>query len=470
MLPFDAPHVPDKVQALIMSLASPHCASGHLLFSMVSKGWASAAARSLYSVRLALSCGVSSQKWRQKKEVERLVSLAAWLRRYGHVMGSFQLQMDTAGASEDDFMLARSQAVPGIIHALAAAGRRSGGLPLQQLRVPALGNTLPSTITQALSGCRQLRCLQLDYSYGGEDIHASGSVPQQMAAALQQLTQLTSLKLAGWLALYPHHNNLVSLDGLFSCLPSSLVTFSLGSCPKVPPGYTWSILTGSMGHLVCLQQLSLPGELQVTSSTQGHPLAQLTALTRLHYPSALSASGVALLALPNLVELQAGTAKPALVETLALEPQLRSLTCTLDGTAQACGDAVEGLTQLTHLRLRGPLSLSSWGNTEFGNFAAALYSMTGLRSLALRVELLSWVHLHLPPAVTRLEVDASRVDGTSNGALVGKTLLGMAAADDRLLEQVVLVGVPKPRQKAAREAYRKALARGQVKLVFGPGG
>jgi hypothetical protein len=224
MLPFDVDHVPDKVQALMLSLATSPAVPGPVLLSMVSKGWASAAARSLrseadYSISLALCCGTHSSRQQYEREEERLVSLAAWLQRYGHFLDNLQLQVHTSGAESDNIKLARGQAIRLVMHALATAGMRPGGLQLQQLQAPALGNTLLSTITQTLSGCHHLRALQLDYSDGTEDIRASKDVMEEMAAALQQLTQLTSLKLAGEVALHYPHNTTASLDGLLgACL------------------------------------------------------------------------------------------------------------------------------------------------------------------------------------------------------------------------------------------------------------
>jgi hypothetical protein len=236
-------------------------------------------------------------------------------------------------------------------------------------------------------------------------------------------------------------------------------------------GCAWSILTDSLGHLVSLKQLSLPGVLQVTSSSHGDPLARLTALTKLEYPAALAATGAPLLALPNLVELRAGVAQPMLMQNLASKPLLRSLTCALNGdnaveadSAQACAGAVQALTQLTHLQLQGPLALEEWLAMDVGGFAAALSNLKGLYSLGVQVELLAWVHRDLPPGLTRLEV---LVPPTDDGAkLLTSTLKQMKSAHG-CLRQLVLVGVPPPRRKAVRTAVDAAVR--QASLVFGRG-
>jgi hypothetical protein len=441
---------------------------------MVSKTWAKEAVRFApeddLSIGLVLSCDISSPKQQQEREVERLASLETWLLQYGHLMGAFDIHTHAENVNPNEHMLARSQAVPGILDALAAAGRRSGGLPLQQLRVPPLGNTLLPTITQALSGCRQLRCLQLDYSYGGEDIRASRSVLDRMATALQQLTQLTSLKLDAALDLYYPHRVHQNLGGLFQCLPSSLVVLEVGRCPKQET-YTasnWEISTDNLQHLVSLQQLCLPDNMLVTSSSEGNPLAQLTALTRLQYGCAMLARGEALLALPNLVELVAGWAQPRCLDTLASsKPTLRALTCCLDKAHVLNGAAtVADLTQLTHLSLSSGHTPhdSSWGPSEGELLGGALSFLVGLRSLSVRAEVLQQVDVACLTALSRLEVHMPAVmDRQSDLESIREAVTGLVTAHGRL-QQVVLVGVP----PSDHDEFRAAIgaAAGQASLVF----
>jgi hypothetical protein len=156
----------------------------------------------------------------------------------------------------------------------------------------------------------------------------------------------------------------VHLDGFYGRLPASLIVLHTSYMRHWKSGNPFPcevyLHTTSLQHLVALQQLALPDNLQVThpaGDASPNPLTALTALTYLRYAQALSL-GAAVLALPNLVELCCpypfGEAEPGHLVTLAAAaPGLRSLECHLGyEEEEEAADALEQLRQLTHLALQ----------------------------------------------------------------------------------------------------------------------
>jgi hypothetical protein len=357
----------------------------------------------------------------QDKEVRRLAALATWVRHNGHLLTG--LSIKNQGVTPFHGSLKAQLSIPGIIDALAAAGQRSDGLPrLQQLQVPALGNTPLSSICTALSSCRQLRKLDLGHLPGKSSIQAPRSVLlEQLPAALAQLTQLTSLHLAGgvfsyarwqYYGLVPEEmleedeeeeeewaddgltqkvKDLIDeldyadavglqpppspLDYLFRGLSSSLVELHLGDLQDREGSVVSYVLPSSLAHLKALQRLRLPNGVGMKSEEAAGGLAAFTALTSLVYPRALQCTieQVAVsdlesggsrgepLQLPDqLVELKAeAVADSDCMEALVAKTALRSLGV---GLPAALGGVVgKALSQLTHLT-KLQLSIGSTGD------------------------------------------------------------------------------------------------------------
>jgi hypothetical protein len=153
-----------------------------VLLALVSKTWAAEAARHLQldgaSIEIELTCSADSSQQQQQQQqqqqeeeedndAQRLQRLAGWLQQRGHLVNKLHV---TAGPPEeqqagDRFQSGACRAVPGVLAALTAAGKGSGGLRLQQLQLPALPGTPIPTICGMLLGCQQLRELRLCNSH-----------------------------------------------------------------------------------------------------------------------------------------------------------------------------------------------------------------------------------------------------------------------------------------------------------------
>jgi hypothetical protein len=334
---------------------------------LVSKTWAAEAARHLEldgaSIDLELNSNPDSPDELRDRELQRLQSLADWLRQYGHLLCELRISVEGPpdDVKENMHVLEVCQVMPIVVDALAAAGRRPGGLRLEGMCVPVLPGTPIFTICRALSGCHQLQALALDNSYSGQTTKTSWSALMALPAALQQLTQLTWLRLDGGIFHYHGEFPEKGVDGLFKALPSSLVILELGSQYQGFEGATVNLCTSSLQHLVALEKLVLPHDTCITdsgitssggssSAPKSDPLAGLTALTYLKCYNALQDTGAPLLALPNLATLSAVPASAAHLDTLSRLSGLRVLDASLDVREyREQAEALEALTQLTAL-------------------------------------------------------------------------------------------------------------------------
>jgi hypothetical protein len=419
---FDLEQLPDEAQALICSLASTPSCPAHALLAQVTKTWHAIATQHWQTdgagVALQLSCTSSSTTEQKRREVRRLAGLATWLRRHGPSVNNLDIHIHLQ--EEQQAVLGRSNAITKILEALAAAGQQPGGLRLQQLRLPALGSTPPSTISDALDVCRQLKALHLDYSFAAVTTDLLPYLSGDICAALQCLTHLTSLHLN--VASFELGYEPVHLDKLFTHLPSSTQELVLDFIRN--HGCDFILHTSSMRHLTALQQLVLPDFLRISSSEreensveekeqedeqQGDAnLEPLTALTSLVFGSALLPKGSKLLALPSLVSLTAGFAKPPCLRQLASRTTLCNLTCTLTAyAAPARTGALGQVTQLTGLWLGVPAGKGVKEQAAQVASAGAVGSLTGLRSLALQPEVLERVPLAALTALTCVTIDVN---------------------------------------------------------------
>jgi hypothetical protein len=384
------------------------------------------------------------------------------------------LGMQTNG----DFVAWRSQGVASVVQALAAAGKQQGGLPLQQLHLPAIGGTPSSTLCEAFRWCPRLQQLQLDYCYGDETIQPVEYFAPDMGAALHNLHHLTSLKLEvcmhSWIwdliEADPYPGSMLSLDSFFQHLPSSLKDLQLQLVQGSEQRRCFHVHTNSLGHLVNLKRLSLPGDMSVFSSSSSHA-RPLPALTFLSYSHAMDPHGMALLPLaPNLVELQADKANTESLAVLAGMPALRSLSCrpVIHGDAAGAAAAVAELKQLK--QLVGPLrGVAGLAPGDLALWWAGLRWLKGLSTLSLQGDMLErQVDLGRFPALNRLQIDFGKGAWAGHGVSVIQEqqllLLRRLAPARGRVRGVVLMGVSRCRQDACRAAVRVAL--GDVMVIF----
>jgi hypothetical protein len=425
------------------------------------------------SITLCLSCNGMSPPEQQVEETERLSALAAWLWREGHHVTALRIQL-----SRQEQGNCGESCIPAIVAALAAAGKRPGGLRLEQLALPALGNTPLPTISAALSGCRHLKALDLSTSgNSGTSGFFAGRCTNgwDLLAALVQLTQLTSLRLDGGLFGYMKQDDPLHEFGCppadWECwlpeaiarLPRSLVVLDWGSPGELP--------ISSLSHLTALQKLTLSAEVTISGSDEddssdrhagmgsssgdsgGMAAASckaLPALTHLTYPLALkgqeAAAALALLQPGNLVELQAvedqnstldARACPRAMQLLVANTRLRSLGLEVHMQAgPAAGPLQAQLTGLTSLRLTGY-------DVRFGYpepavclpWAKAIGALTGLRRLAVAPCLLGCAPWGSLTALTRLELFPQEV---GYGEHVPPPLDALRSLAGGSLQQVVL--------------------------------
>jgi hypothetical protein len=465
-IPFD--RLPDKPQSLICTFASTLSCPAHLLLALVCKGWGAEAARRFRedgaSIEIVLQSSTGDPLNALEKEVERLHGLAEWLRQYGHLLNGLTISFmePVVVDAEHPFMQETAQVIPSILDSLAAAGKRPGGLRLQQLGLPVFGSTSIFTICRALSACHQLRRLYLGDSNSGQATRSYGAVLGMLPAALRQLTQLTGLVLEGALFQYSGMGAAADLSSIVEALPESLVSLDVSAYDEERGALTAHLHTSSLQHLTALQELELPDHTRVSTSTGSssgrgnssdsssssssssgiagaassgsggagssrsrdhNPLAQLTAVTYLVCGTALQRYGAPLLALPNLVELRATDAEPALLETLVGRTALRCLGCTLSPlrhVSQAA--ALQQLTQLTELAallggvdqnlvldlgqgVVAPMDPALLLMMSEGRLAAAVSAMTGLRKLRLEPLLWEKVDLGVLTALTSIGLD-----------------------------------------------------------------
>jgi hypothetical protein len=408
---------------------------------------------------MQLSCSPDSSTEDKLRELKRLEALTAWLQQQGHAVTSFSIQTSSNGGDKPDgYVSGRSFGVSNILEALAAAGSLPGGMRLRQLQVPAVGLATPTSLARALSGCHQLRDLQLDPDCGiGTIGGAGGYLDRGLCMALQHLTQLTALKLyAG-----DDDSTEPDLDGLLTSLPRSLEVLDMDfDC----------MCTGSLSslqHLVALKELTLPaGCFGIwRSSSSSNPLHTLTSVTYLASFGALVFGERLMSALPNLVELWGAITMGSDLEWLPSKASLRSLVCS-PFLGRAGVETLAQLTQLTQLRLclDSPMPVGAAQQSTLVAWGAALSSLTGLRSLALQPQLLEKLDIAAFTALTRLEVflkqDPNEECSFPN---LGPLLGGLAPACGRL-QQVLLLGVPGAQQELCRTAVAAAL--GEVSLVF----
>jgi uncharacterized membrane protein YgcG len=426
--------------------------------------------------------------------VERLQGLADWLRQQGHLVNEFTIQVEQADSpAAGSYVVEAVQVLPLVMDALAAAGKRPGGLRLQQLRVPALGTVPMFTILGTLSACRQLRQLHLGNSFSGKAARNVGGALkvaphtlQKLPRDLQQLTALTSLSLGSGLVWYVSEQR-QDLD-LLRYLPSSLVELYVGG------KYGMGLFASSMQHLTALQRLTLPalspawanrssrhgssssssggggtggdggeggGGGGNGSSSSRQPLTALTALTYLRCRNALQrCGGSELLALPNLVELRAADmVEPAAFATLTSKPPLRALSCYLrpEGYAELAA-TLKQLTLLTQLKLEYDRRLYNIAEPEeeeeeeqephpsliLGSWGGALSCLKGLRSLAVDAALLFYTDATVLTALTHLALDLGYAQHRRGGVWVEPLWRLNQAA--KQLQRLELGGVPQEEQ------------------------
>jgi hypothetical protein len=374
---------------------------------------------------MVLSSNKHCHERQQDKEAERLASLAAWLQRKGHLLTGLCLQLNRWQNRTPI-----NSTIPAMVEALAAAGSQPGGLRLQRLSLPSLGCTPLSTVCSTLLPvCCQLKELVLGYASGGACLTHT-TTKQQLAAALRQLTQLTSLTLDGCVLSHKLRGpKKERLDYLITRLPSSLQVLDLGGVRHRRVRQLLSL--GSLRRLAALQQLALPGDCDIitcpapsrgprgAAAAAACPLAALTALMRLQYTHALAVEvgepGHSLLARPNLADLSAGYPSDTGMQLLLAKTTLRSLS--FKGRLEqghAHGPILAQLSRLTslHLHLVGD---SDGHQEDWSAWCGAVESLTGLRHLSFYGDVLR--HLNLAPFTTNLT--HLNVDVTQQGPARG---------------------------------------------------
>jgi hypothetical protein len=423
--------------------------------------------------------------------------LATWLRQYGHLLNMFSItaQEPEGQQQQHDAYLEACQIIPSIFDALAAAGGRSSGLRVRQLRLPAFPGTPVFTVCKALSACPHLQELRLANSYSGATAPSSLSTFMKLPAALQQLTQLTRLELEGGMFQYNGQIAAQGVDGLFRALPSSLVKLKVHDKCQGCTTPAVHLCTSSLQHLVCLRDLELPQDTCVTDhgacddsrgdtsrgtintcsgggASSSSPLGGLTALTALECATALRVTGSPLLALPNLVELWAGEAEPHLLEALPGKSALRLLAfvmCLPQHQEQAA--AVAQMTQLTALVLIGPDVdgdlPEEWLDVEgevdellvkgaMEEWGCILSTLTGLRRLVLEPPMLQEVDLAALTSLTHLSVELRYCQPLHTQERMQELLNSLAPARGRV-QHVTLVGLPASLHDGCRAAVPAAL-------------
>jgi hypothetical protein len=436
-------HLPDDAQAIIFPLASTPSCPAHVLLARVSKLWGAAALQHFREegagISLKLACTADSTKMEMLQELGRLKALATWLQKQGHALTSFNIQHSIPPGR---YLPGHGPGMSSILEALAAAGKQPGGLRLEQLQVPAVGPATPASLTRALSGCHQLRELQLDPDCGQGRMGVDGYLDRDLCIALWQCSQLTALRL------YAGSDTGTSsparlLNDLFMCLPRSLVVLDMGTRARC------FLNTICLEQLVALKQLTLPYKLLLIDSSLGRAL---TALTHLDCP-AMAHGQQLLAAVPNLVELHTFQAPAERLTGLSTHTALRSLACVMEAAKSAAGcNALAQLTQLTALKLRLSPALHGVAAAHLVAWGAALSSMTGLRSLALQPYLLERVNLAALTSLTRLEVNLRGTGVSWYGKWYRSKLLSVLSPAHGRLQEVVLVGVPAAEQELFRSA------------------
>jgi hypothetical protein len=355
----DFAQLPNEAQALVCSLASTPSCPSYMLLARVSKSWGQAAAQHLQlnGASVALELVDTPQRQRQRQE-QRLASLEAWLRQYGHLATSMSITETYHGPHNAQNVVGRGEVVADILDAVAAAGSWSGSLRLSKLRVPVAGSVKPSAIVPALSGCHQLRELQLDANWSNNGVHYSEYLEGVLPAALQQQKHLTKLILhLGVVKKRLGSAATVSADEFFASLPPCLEVLELDS--KVAyerhPTCSFRLCISSLQHLVALRELAVPNRVLVECRKEGAMLDALTALTHISCTRVLREQGAALLEAPNLASIKTGFVTGPCLHALAGRTALRSLSCCVDedgGDDAAVAVALAQLTMLTHLVVR----------------------------------------------------------------------------------------------------------------------
>jgi hypothetical protein len=447
------------------------------------------------------------------REVQRLEGLSAWLQQFGHLLKELTITGWAPDSGEEDTFLQESaQAIPFIVGALAAAGKRPGGLRLQQLRLPVFGSTPIFTLCRALSGCHRLRDLCLDNSWSGQTTRSSEAALSQLPAALGQLTKLTYLALDGDLFDRYYPEGPVDINSLVASLPRCLehlcLPYTTSSGDHMRP---ITIHATSLQHLVALQRLVLPEPTEVTTGTDSsssssssgsdgggggasgpgssgsshNPLAALTSLRFLTCATALQREGAPLLALPNLVELRAAAALPQHLEGLASRTALRYLACVLNPccyTQQAA--ALTQLTQLTGLAVLYDgveddtlLFEEQWPPQGIEDeevlleaaeeaWGAALSTLTGLHRLRVEPRLLEEMNLAALTALTSIGVDYRDTESETLLAAPHRLhqVLARLAPLQGQLQKVTLLGLQQEQEEGCRAAVAAAV--GKVEFEF----
>jgi hypothetical protein len=479
--------LPNDVQAHICSLVATPSSPAHVLLGVASKTWGAAAAQhfkpNAASITLELSCSSSSAKDQRLREGQRLASLSAWLRRYGPSLHKLEVQVPQFGLLMDEYMVGRAQGLCGILGALAAAGKRPGGLQLKQLHLPLVpGGARPVTVHAALRGCHQLRDLQLTYCCGSQEIRTYKDFLGGPFPVGRQHSQLTSLRVTVTGAV-PHQDmpSCERLDDFCTALPSSLEDLAVDfGALLVPYHRRYTISASSLRHLVALQRLKLPDSTYVTSSSPYESLDTLTALTSLVFEKALLGGNLALLAAPNLQGIWTHYAQPSGLEALAPLTALRTLACAVrldDG-----GDGPAALLQLTQLTRLGLLVMEGaeqeaaadmavdaddWEDddpaTIIAMWGGAVSALPGLRSLTVEPGMLPLVDLAPLTALTELVV---RADWHKQAYPPGRLhqLLGGVGAGRGRLQVVKVQGALRTQQAPCRAALAATL--GGVTVTF----
>jgi hypothetical protein len=243
-----------------------------VLLALVSKTWAAAAARHLQldgaSIEIELFSSVEDPAEERDEEVERLQGLAQWLQQHGKLVNKLHIEVELPQGQQDDpkLQLGAAAAVPEVVAALAAAGQGSrGGLRLQQLRLPSLPGTPISTLCGMLPGCHQLRELRLCNSYSSATTTTTWQNVMELAAALQQMTQLTLLRMEEGLLQYAGRLEDHDISDLVENLPGSLQVLQINGKTGGDRPYM-QLCTSSLRHLVCLQAVVLPDDTCVTKT------------------------------------------------------------------------------------------------------------------------------------------------------------------------------------------------------------
>lgn len=466
----DFSQLPNKAQALICSLASTPTCPSYMLLARVSKSWGQAAAQHLQlngaSVGLQLAGSPQGKPPQQRQhEEQRLASLETWLRQYGHLATSLRITDSYQGPYQAHYVVGRGEAIAEILDALAAAGSWSGGMRLQQLQLPAVGSIKPSAIAVALSGCHQLRELQLHANWSTNEVHYSDYLEGDLPAALQQLQQLKVLRMhLGVIKMQLASATTVSADNFFACLPPSLEVLELESKDAYQrmPSCAFRLCISSLQHLVALRELLLPSRVHAECTKEGATLSALTALTHIHCMGVRQAWVEALLAAPNLIHLTTGCMESPGLHRLADKTSLRILWCfaPMDGDDAVVAVALAQLTMLTELVVR--MDYRQEPAPDGAAWAQALSALTGLRSLSMEAVLLQQADVAALTTLTELQMEASWGEPYFAAFCMEKVLRGLTPAHGQL-RRIVLHGV----RPAHQERFAAAVAAAPVNARLG---